>query len=135
MRKVLWKPICISRFSEFLILESILLHSITVKEGKEFLKQSCLTLERGTLFLCLAIYSCLIVGITSKRYLGDFLLFWKRGKTSCTIVIAVRIQSLVLDISKFFSWAAFYSSSYWKCFIILNWFKPLMKRIIKRLVI
>ena len=27
----------------------------------------------------------------------DFLLFWKRDKVSCTIAVAVEIQSLVLD--------------------------------------
>ena len=61
-------------------------HSNTA-EGKK--KLSSLTLNRGTLFLCLVIYACLAVGINSERYLGDRL-------GTCTIV-AVRIKSLVLD--------------------------------------
>ena len=54
--------------SEFLILGSKLFHPIIVEGKTEFLKSSCLTLKRGTLFLCLVIYVGLAVDINSQRY-------------------------------------------------------------------
>ena len=60
-----------ARLSEFLILESKLFHSIIVEGKKDLLKQSCLTLKRGILFICLVIYARLAVGVNSKRHMGD----------------------------------------------------------------
>ena len=51
------------------------------------------------------IYAFLAVDINSKRYLGDFLygfIIINRGKVYCTIVVAVGIQSIVLN--KVFLW-------------------------------
>ena len=78
------------------------------------------------MFSCIAIYTCLAVGISSKSYLGDWLfIILKKGKVSCTIVLAVGIQSLVLD--KFFSGTILHSTCYGRCYIKLNQFEPFMK--------
>ena len=91
-----WKS---ARLLEFLILESKLLKSIAVEGKKKNLKQSAsLTLKRGTLFLCLVLCACLAVGIISKSYLRDIAFYYfEKEKVSCTTVVAVGIQSLVLD--------------------------------------
>ena len=61
-----------ARLSELLILFSRLLQSITVDGRNEFLKKLCLTLNLGMLpILFLVLYAALVVGILSKRYLGD----------------------------------------------------------------
>ena len=69
-----------SKLSEFVTLGSKLFLCIIVEGKKEILKQSCLTLKRGILFLCLVTYACLAVGISSKRYLEDwfFIILKKR---------------------------------------------------------
>ena len=64
-----------TRLSELLILLSRLFHSITVDGKNEFLKKLCLTLNLGMLsILFLVLYAVLVVGILSKRYLGDWFL-------------------------------------------------------------
>ena len=61
-----------ARLSELLILLSRLFHSITEDGKNEFLKKLCLTLNLGMLpILFLVLYAVLVVGILSKRYLGD----------------------------------------------------------------
>ena len=50
--------------------------------------------KRNTV-LCLVIYACLAVGINSKTYFGKW--FKKKDKVSCATVVAVTIESLVLD--------------------------------------
>ena len=63
-----------ARLSELLILFSRLFHSITEDE-KEFLKKLCLKLNLGMLpILFLVLYAALVVGVLSKRYLGDWFL-------------------------------------------------------------
>ena len=64
-----------ARLSELLILFSRLFLSI-IEDGKnEFLKKICLTLNLGMLLiLFLVLYAILVVGILSKRYLGDWFL-------------------------------------------------------------
>ena len=42
----------------------------------------CLTLKRGTLFLCFVMYACLESGINSKRYLGDWFLIILKKRLS-----------------------------------------------------
>ena len=64
-----------ARLSELLILLSRLFHSITEDGKNEFLKKLCLTLNLGMLpILFLVLYAVLVVGILSKRYLGDWFL-------------------------------------------------------------
>ena len=61
-----------ARLSELLILLSRLFHSIAVDGKNEFLKTLCLTLNLGMLpILFLVQYAVLVVGVLSKRYLGD----------------------------------------------------------------
>ena len=61
-----------ARLSELLMLLSRLFHLITVDGKNEFLKKLCLTLNLGMLLiLFLVLYAALVVGILSKRYLGD----------------------------------------------------------------
>ena len=69
-----------ARLSELLILLSRLFHSITEDGKNEFLKKLCLTLNLGMLLiLFLVLYAALVVGILSKRYLGDwFLVIFKK---------------------------------------------------------
>ena len=71
-----------ARLSELLILLSRLFHSITEDGKNEFLKKLCLTLNLGMLpILFLVLYAVLVVGILSKRYLGDwFLVILKNSK-------------------------------------------------------
>ena len=117
MKGLLKANICflkIARLSEFLILESKLFHSVIVEGKKEFLKYSCLTLERGMLFLCHVIHASLAVGINSKRYLGDWFL-----------IILKKRQSFLYS----------YSACYCKCCIVSNRFELFMKKIYKHLVI
>ena len=64
-----------ARLSELLILLSRLFHSITEDGKNEFLKKLCLTLNLEMLpILFLVLYAVLVVGILSKRYLGDWFL-------------------------------------------------------------
>ena len=64
-----------ARLSELLILLPRLFHSITEDGKNEFLKKLCLTLNLGMLpILFLVLYAVLVVGILSKRYLGDWFL-------------------------------------------------------------
>ena len=61
-----------ARLSELLILLSRLFHSITEDGKNEFLKKLCLTLNLGMLpILFLVLYAILVVGMLSKRYLGE----------------------------------------------------------------
>ena len=60
------------RLSELLILLSTLFHSITENGKYEFLKKLCLILNLRMLpILFLVLYAILVVGILSKRYLGE----------------------------------------------------------------
>ena len=64
-----------ARLSELLILLSRLFHSITVDGKNKFLKKLCLKLNLGMLpILFLVLYAALVVGVLSKRYLGDWFL-------------------------------------------------------------
>ena len=64
-----------ARLSELLILLSRLFHSITVDGKNKFLKKLCLKLNLGMLpILFLVLYPALVVGVLSKRYLGDWFL-------------------------------------------------------------
>ena len=64
-----------ARLSELFILLSRLFHSITVDWKNEFLKKLCFTLNLGILpILLLVLHAALVVGILSKRYLGDWFL-------------------------------------------------------------
>ena len=61
-----------AKLSEVLILSPWLFHSITVDGKNEFLKKVCLTLNLGMLpILFLVLYAILVVGMLSKRYLGE----------------------------------------------------------------
>ena len=61
-----------ARLSELLILLARLFHWITVAGKNEFLKKVYLTLNVGMLpILFLVLYVVLVVGILSKRYLGN----------------------------------------------------------------
>ena len=58
------------KLSELLILLSRLFNSFTVGGKNEFLKKVCLTLNQGMFsVLFLVLYSVLVVGILSNRYL------------------------------------------------------------------
>ena len=58
--------------------------------------------NRNTAFM-FVIFACLVVGINSKRFLGDWsFIIRKRDKFSSTTVITEGIQNLVLD--KVFLW-------------------------------
>ena len=64
-----------ARLSELLILLSRLSRSITVNGKNEFLNKVYLALNLGILpILFLVLYAVLLVGILSKRYLGDWFL-------------------------------------------------------------
>ena len=69
-----------ARLPELLILLSRLLHSIMEDGKNEFLKELCLTLNLRMLsILFIVLYDVLVVGILSKRYLGDwFLVIFKK---------------------------------------------------------
>ena len=76
-KMLFWKR---ARLSELLIRLSRLFYSITEDGNNEFFKKLCLTLNLGMLpILFLVLYAVLVVGILSKRYLGDwFLIIFKK---------------------------------------------------------
>ena len=64
-----------AKLLELFMLFSRLFHSITVNGKNKFLKKVCLTLIVGMLpIIFLVLYAVLVVGILSKRYLGDWFL-------------------------------------------------------------
>ena len=63
------------KLSELLILLSRLFHSITVDGKNDVLEKVSLTLKRRMLSILLLVpYAVLVVGISSNRYLGDWVL-------------------------------------------------------------
>ena len=81
--------------SELLILLSRLFHSITVDEKYEFLKKVFLTLNlEMLLILFLVLHDVLVLGILSRRYLGDwFLVILRNNKVSKSLPLFQKFQT------------------------------------------